>query len=91
LVAKDSAHFITIPLSKEKLSNVARQRVAHATSNKGHSPANPLQALVRCRAALISCEHSKLSGITLENRKKLFDTFGHQRWFLAVYMINEYR
>src|SRR5258705_13124072 len=28
-------------------SNVALQRLAHATTNKGHSPASPLQALVR--------------------------------------------
>jgi hypothetical protein len=32
-----------------KQSNAALQRLAHATTNKGYSPASPLQALVVLR------------------------------------------
>src|SRR5690349_1916942 len=36
-------------LNDQVAPNVALERLAHATTNKGHSPASPLQALVRWR------------------------------------------
>jgi hypothetical protein len=38
--------FITIPLSKRKLSNAAFERLTHATTNVGSSLASSLQAVV---------------------------------------------
>jgi hypothetical protein len=44
-------------------SNVALERLAHATLDKSHSPASPLQALVRRRLHLAS--HPRSVRITL--------------------------
>ncbi len=39
----------------QEASNAAFQRLAHATTNKGHSPASPRQALVGWRVTIHAC------------------------------------
>jgi len=53
------------PRDSRKPSNAALERLAHATTNKGYSPASPLQALVGCSIRL----HSYTERSTFQFRK----------------------
>src|SRR5258705_173659 len=56
-----------------ELSNVALQRLAHSTTDKGRSPASPLQALVRLRCCFFAVFGSGAFPMTIfvEGRKPL--------------------